>query len=565
MSSFPWQAHSIDSLRPIRVLIIGAGPSGITSAIRLLQGIPHVSLTIYDKNSDFGGTWFETRYPGVGADIPALSYQLTFEPNRGWSSMYPPGKEICEYWQGVARKYGLYEDSRLGHRVTRLEWDEERGKWRLWAETDSGEEILDEGEWTFCCLGQYNNWKWPDIPDRDKYQGELMHSAKFNTSYSLSGKRIALIGSGSSAVQMLPQIQPLASHIDIYIRNQMWLSPPFGADYILSRNPELAATNFVLPPALRNRFMQDDEFYWDWRKGMEKCMNSLHEVTLLDSPLQAMFRSFLTQDMKDKLAKKPEIYQHLLPSFPVCSRRVTPGNAFLEALVQDNVSFHPEEIAHFTPEGLTTATGEQHSYDAIICATGYDGTFRPPFPVLGQGGLDLRTKLTDPPSSYLSLALDSFPNLLLFGGPNSEVGTSHNLIVIETVATYAAQCVRKAQFEQIKAMAPSAHAVSEFSKYVACYFSNGRTVYGEGGCRSGYRNGRAEGVSSALWPGSVLHLMRSLREPRWQDWEYRYSDQEDGMFAYLGDGWTEAEKVGGDVAYYLDEIDVPKKASAGGI
>jgi len=238
----------------------------------------------------------------------------------------------------------------------------------------------------------------------------------------------------------------------------------------------------------------------------------------------------------------------------------------MEALVQDNVSFHPEEIALFTHEGLTSATGEQHSYDAIICATGYDGTFRPPFPVLGQGGLDLRTKLTDPPASYLSFAFDSFPNLLLFGGPNSEVGTSHSLIVIETVATYAAQCVRKAQFEQIKAMAPSALAVSEFSKYRECYFSNGRTVYGEGGCRSGYRNGRAEGVSSALWPGSVLHLMRSLREPRWQDWEYRCWGQEegrDGMFGYLGDGWTEAEKVGGDVAYYLDEIDIPKASAAG--
>jgi hypothetical protein len=354
----------------------------------------------------------------------------------------------------------------------------------------------------------------------------------------------------------------------------MWISPPFGADYILSRNPELAASNFVLPDSLRKQFMEDDEFYWDWRKGMERAMNSLHGVTLVDNPLQKAFRDFLTQDMKEKLSTKPEIYDHLLPSFPVCCRRVTPGNGFLEALIQDNVTFRPEEITHFTSGGLQTVKSEQHSYDAIICATGYDGTFRPPFPLLGKNGIDLRTKLTpeNPPQTYLSLAIDSFPNLILFAGPNSEVGTSHSMIVFETLATYAVKCIQKAQFEQIKSMMPSSHAVQEFSKYVECYFSNGRTVYGENGCRSGYRNGRAEGVSSALWPGSVLHLMRTLKEPRWQDWEYEYrydrgvgddERQASGMFGYLGDGWTEAERLGGNVTAYLDEIDFPEASGVG--
>jgi hypothetical protein len=255
------------------------------------------------------------------------------------------------------------------------------------------------------------------------------------------------------------------------------------------------------------------------------------------------------------LAKRPDILSQLIPTFPAGCRRVTPGVGFLEALVENNVTFINQEINRFTESGIETADGKSHDYDAIICATGYDCSFRPRFHFIGSKGVDLRDSFKNTPDSYLSVAVEGFPNMMMIGGPNSEVGTSHSMIVFEKVSDYAVKVVQKAQFEHIKSMSPSPRAVKDFMTYLNTYFTNNRTVYGEK-CRTGYRNGKTDGPSTALWPGSVLHLIRTLKEPRWQDYEYEYLNQRN-TFGYLGDGWTEVEKTGGDVAYYLDEVDYP--------
>src|SRR5579862_975440 len=519
-STFQCEDHSIDALRPIRVIIIGAGPCGIISAIRLHQRIKNLSLQIYDKNDDFGGTWHQHRYPGVAADIPAISYQLTFEPNRAWTCMYPPGSEIGDYFKSVARKYRLYDFAQFCHRMREAKWDDEAGKWRITVEdVQSKTTREDEADFLFNCMGQFNHWKWPDISDRERYEGTIMHSAQWDETYDFHDRKIALIGSGSSAVQILPKLQSLVNHVDVYIRNQMWLSPRFGADYILQNHPELADRNFVLTDELSRRFLNEPGCYHAYRKGMEHQMNSLHGFTLVGHPVQTAFRDFMARDMEEKLSAKPEILSKLLPTFPAGCRRVTPDCGFLEALVQANVGFKDQEIKRFTSTGLETNDGAIYEYDAIVCATGYN-SFIPSFPFVGLGGIELAEKLKDPPRTYLSVAFEGFPNMLMVTGPNSEVGTSHSMIVFEKVVDYAVKCVAKVQFEHIKSIAPSTKAVFEFNSYLDTYFNNGRTVYGEK-CRSGYRSGRTQGVSTALW-GSVLHLIRTLQEPRWQDFDYQY-------------------------------------------
>jgi len=555
MPSFDFENRSIDDVRPIRVLIIGAGPCGIISAIRLRQRIKNLSIQIFEKNDEFGGTWHQHRYPGVGCDIPALSYQLTFDPNREWTSMYPCGKEIGDYWKRVAKKYRLYDIAKFCHEVIHAQWDDKTGKWKMMVkDLVTGTSFDDEADFVFNCIGQFNNWKWPDIPNRQEYKGMIMHSAAWNETFDFGEKKVALIGSGSSAVQILPKLQSIVGHLDAYIRNQMWLSPRFGADYTLQNHPELGERNFVLTDDLRKRFSSDSEYYDRYRKGMETGMNSLHGFTLLDHPLQAAFREFMTKDMKEKLANYPHLFSKLLPTFPAGCRRVTPDVGFLEALVRDNVTYIDQNIRRFTPTGLETFDGTIHDYDAIVCATGYN-SFVPSFPFVGRDLADLREKFKNTPTTYLSVAVENFPNMFLITGPNSEVGTGHSMIVFEKVADYAVKCVAKAQFEQIKAMCPSHQAVVHWTNHLSSYFSDHRTVYGEP-CRSAYRDGKTKGSNTALWPGSVLHLIRALQEPRWQDFEYQYLNE--NLFAYLGDGWTDLEKkAGGDTAYYLDEIDVP--------
>jgi cation diffusion facilitator CzcD-associated flavoprotein CzcO len=558
--SFQCEDHSIDEPRPIRVVIIGAGPCGLVCAIRLKQRIKNVSICVYDQNADVGGTWYENRYPGVGCDIPTMSYQLTFEPNREWSSIYPSGAEIGVYWKHVAKKYQIYEHVQLCHRVCETEWDDCAGKWVVKVEDlASGTVTDDQCDILLSCMGAFNNWRWPDIPGRESYKGEIMHSAAWNEKFDFKGKKVALIGSGSSAVQILPNLQPIVGQLDDYVRNQMWLSPRFGADYALERNPELADTNFVLTEEMRRRFKDDDKYYWTYRKEMERRMNSLHGFTLVNHPLQNVFREYMAKEMTEKLSTRPDILAHILPTFPPGCRRVTPDAGYMEALMKDNVSFINTEIAQFTHDGIKTVDGKNHQYDAIVCATGFDCSFRPRFPFIGRNGVDLRDKFNEKADSYFSLAVDGFPNMMIMAGPNSEVGTSHSMIVFEKLGDYVVKIVEKIQFERIKSMQPSTRAVGDFAKFLDTYFDDKRTVYGQK-CRSAYRNGKEDGRNVALWPGSVLHLIRTLQHPRWQDYDYEYLNEEN-IFGYLGDGWTEIEKSeDGDRAYYLDEIDFPSSA-----
>jgi len=552
-SPFQIEEHSVDELRPMRAIIIGAGISGMICAIRFPQRIENLTFQVYEKNADVGGTWFENRYPGVACDIPAHSYQLTFEPNKEWSKFYAPGPEIERYWQGVAKKYDLYKHIKLNHKVIEARWDDEDGKWKVIVEnTETGEKIHDEGDFLVSCSGFLNNWKWPDIPDREKFKGYLAHTASWKDGYDFKGKRVALIGSGSSAIQVLPTLQPIVGHIDNYVRGTTWIALPFAGDYAVKRNPH--GHNFEFDEEMIERFKTDPEFHWRYRKDLEIELNAAHGVTQLHHPMQKGARELFTEHMKAKLAKKPEIAEKMIPQFAVACKRLTPGPGYLEALVEDNVGFVHEGIKRFTEDGLETLDGKVRHYDAIICATGFDTSFKPRFPLIGLDGVDLRDKNKDEPDNYISLGYDGFPNYFMLGGPNTGVGSGSLTVIFEKVCEYTIKAIKKAQRERIKSMAPSAAAVKDFMDYLDSYFT--RTVFGQK-CKSWYKNGKEEGRVVGLWPGSCLHAVRTFENPRWEDYDYVYLNEQKNRFAWLGDGWTQVEKYGGDTAFYMEDIDYP--------
>jgi cation diffusion facilitator CzcD-associated flavoprotein CzcO len=550
---FQIEEHSIDEVRPVRVLVIGAGISGLICAIRLPQRIENLTFTVYEKNADVGGTWFENRYPGCACDIPSHSYQLTFEPNKKWSKFYAPAREIEAYWQGVAKKYDLYRHIQLNTKLVEAKWDDEAGKWKIVVQnTVTGERTTDEGDFLITCVGFLNNWKWPDIPDLEKFKGYVAHTAAWKDGYDFAGKKVALIGSGSSAIQVLPTLQPTVAQIDNYVRGKTWIGLPFAGDFAIKHNPN--GQNFEFTPEVLERFQNDPEYHWRYRKELEVELNAVHGVTQANHEMQKGARVLFDQHMRDKLAKKPEIAEKMIPAFPVACKRLTPGPGYLEALVEDNVEFVHDSIKRFTEAGIETVDGKHREYDAIICATGFDTSFRPRFPLIGLDNVDLREKYKDEPDTYMSLGIEGFPNLFMLGGPNSGVGSGSLTVIFEKVADYTIKAIKKTQLERIKWMVPSAGAVRDFMQYVDAYFV--RTVFGQK-CKSWYKNGKEEGRVVGLWPGSCLHAVRTLENPRWEDYEYVYLDERPNRFGYLGDGWTEAERNGGDTAFYMEEIDYP--------
>ncbi|KZT07847.1 FAD/NAD-binding domain-containing protein [Laetiporus sulphureus 93-53] len=582
-SNFKLGDFSIDEYRPIKVVAIGAGFSGIIAGIRFPQRIPNVELTIYDKNAGVGGTWYSNKYPGLACDIPAHCYQLTFEPKTDWSSFYAPGPEIRAYLESVVEKYKLMRYIKLQHRVVHARYDEPTGKWHLRirrpvpssssnpnneGNADVGyEEFADTADILFTGLGSLSRWKWPEIDGLRTFKGQLFHTADFDVGkrtwqeaveeWQWKDKTVGVIGVGSSAIQIVPALQPRVRKIYNFVRGKTWISTPFASAKLaelMKRDPD--AENYTFSEADKEAF-EDPGYYKQFRHELESDLNSAHASTLRGSVQQQAGRDAFTVHMRKKLAKKPWIMDHLLPDFGVACRRLTSGPGYLEALCADNVDFVPKDISRITSKGIETNDGQHTDVDIIICATGYDYSFQFDFPLIGRGGVSIQEKWTPHPSTYLAVCTDGFPNWFMALGPNSALGSGSLLVLIERQVEYAIAAAKKMQRERLKSIEAKADAVKDFDKYLEHYFP--KTVYSEK-CRSWYKMGKEEGRNVALWPGSCLHAVRAYEHPRWEDFDYELADGVRNRMYWLGDGQTYNEKtMSGDRAWYLndEEVDIP--------
>lgn len=259
--------------------------------------------------------------------------------------------------------------------------------------------------------------------------------------------------------------------------------------------------------------------------------------------------------MKERLSKKPEILETLLPGFSVGCRRLTPGPGYLEALVEDNVDFISTPIRKCLPIGVELTDGTTVQLDTLICATGFQASAPPPFDVVGRRGKTIAQKFTPFPQTYLSMATDGFPNYFMMLGPNSAIGTGSLTMMIENEGDYIIKCIRKMQKEDIRSMEVKPRMVENFSQIIDAYFK--RTVYLDE-CNSWYRSKAGSGNRiTGLWPGSTLHAIETFRSPRWEDFDYVYEGEQVGLtvnrLAWLGNGWSSAQidEKSGDLAYYL--------------
>ncbi|CAG7964501.1 unnamed protein product [Penicillium olsonii] len=539
---FELEEHPVDQVRPIKVGVIGAGLTGITAGVMLPAKLPGLDLRIYEKNADVGGTWFENTYPGVRCDIPAHVYQSGISPNTQWTEEFAQGAEIRDYWQGVAKKHNVYQYLRAGQKVQKAEWRPEKGKWKVTIEHVDGSKIYEEElDVIINAIGHFNEWKLPDYEGIKDYKGTLFHSSNWDHNLDLKGKRVALIGNGASGLQVLPSIQPLASHVDHYARNPTWIADSFSSGNVGVRRLEPN----VIPEEQRESF-KDPEVYLKYRREIERGYFERFGAIFKDTPENQALREKWTNLMLNRIKDKPELGEKILPDFPPNCRRPTPGPGYLEALSQDNVDYIQTRIKRFTETGIVTEDGIERQADITICSTGANVDHAPPFSIIANG-IDLKTAWKRDghfgfPYSYLGFATPGFPNLLWLGGPyaSGHSGTVPNSV--ENVVTYIAKVLRKIRSQGIKSIEPAKQAADDFVAYCDQFYP--RTVW-SANCSSWYNGGQPGARIHGLFPGSAAHANYIRRDPRWEDWEYTYVNPSGNRFAYFGNGWTTRELTPG--------------------
>ncbi|RFU28612.1 hypothetical protein B7463_g7716, partial [Scytalidium lignicola] len=541
----------IHKRQKMRLVCIGAGISGIAAAYKYQQ-LQDVEFVIYEKNNDVGGTWLENRYPGCSCDIPAHAYTYSWEGNPNWSQFYAGAEEIHTYFKGCAIKWNCMQYIKLSHRVVEAKWSEETSLWHLKIQNDKdGSVFEDRCNVLLSATGFLNNWKWPDIPGLNKFKGKLLHSASWDQEYDFADKAIAVIGAGSSAIQIVPSLQPLVKKMFNFIRSPTWITPEFGQSLAThGRDTKFTAEEI-------ERFNTDKNYFLEYRKKLQNDNSSIFTMHFKGSKLQRGAVENFTKLMRKRLNENEELCERLIPKFEVGCRRLTPGNGFLEALVQPNTTVVFSDIESITENGIMVKDGTHYDLDAIVCATGFDCSYRPAFPVIGRDGRQLSDFWKDEPIHYLSVAVPHFPNYFITGGPNSPIANGSLISGLETEIDYAYACVRKLQIENGASMSVTEEAARDFmehkSKAMEKYVWSGK-------CKSWYKNGRIDGPVVGPWCGSSLHFNEALKDPRFEDYTFEYRQR--NRFHYLGFGSTQAELRGDDQATYLSEPGATGPASS---
>ncbi len=412
------------------VVIVGGGFSGIGAAVDLKRA-GFEDFQILDSGERFGGTWQWNTYPGVAVDIPSFSYQFSFEKRGDWSRVYAPGEELRQYADGVAAKYGLHGRSRFGTRVDAATFDDGSDTWTL--TTDSGDEIT--ARHVVDATGALTHPKKPDIPGIEDFAGETQHTARWDHSKDVKGKRVGIIGTGASAVQLIPAIVDDAAHLTVFQRTPIWCLPKYdgpiagAARTALMRIPGAKAVARAASQTLVELTFPLAAHYHD-RLPVAKLA-------------ERQARNLLETEVHD-----PEIRDKLTPRYPLGCKRPSFHNEYLATFNRDDVYLETTSIDRVDASGVVMADGTRHDLDVLVLATGFkvfEQGNMPPYPVTGAGGADLETFWSENRhQAYEGVSVPRFPNYFLMFGPYGYNGSSY-FNLVETQARHITRCLRHAR------------------------------------------------------------------------------------------------------------------------
>ncbi|OAL38894.1 hypothetical protein AYO20_01645 [Fonsecaea nubica] len=531
--------------RKLRIVCIGAGFSGLTLAHKIQHELKLedvIDLQIYEKNADVGGTWYENTYPGAACDIPAHAYTFLFEPNPDWTQFYPAQPEIHAYIKATVAKYNLDKYVTLKSRILETIWDDEVGQWKIKVDAN-GAIQEDTADILINGTGFLNKWKWPAIPGLHDFKGKLVHSANWDKDYSWEGKKVAVIGNGSSGIQIVPAMQPKVSKLVTYIRNPSWISINFCADKTID------GRNFTYTEEQRKAFRENPESHFTLRKELEASVNGFFFGMKTGHPFQQGLEAACKAQMSAILKDHPEMADKLIPSFHPGCRRLTPGDGYLEALQQPNASINWGPITRITAKGIETAEGEEE-FDMIVCATGFDTSFIPSWKLVGLNGATLDERWKTDPEAFFAVQVDTMPNYYMFNGPNCPISHGSVLTEISWTCDYILRWAEKIATQDIKSITPKAEAVADFNTYSQEFL---KSMVWADNCRSWYKNGKESGTVTGTYAGTILHFKDCLESLGGEHFDVVWRSK--NRFRWLGNGQSKWDKDGmGDLAYYMKRL-----------
>ena len=476
------QSDSID------VAIIGSGFAGLCMVIKLKEA-GFTDFFIAEQAQTLGGTWRDNHYPGCACDVQSHVYSFSFAPNPNWTRQFAPQAEIRAYLEHCAARFGLTPYLRFGMGLTRAVFDEPQQRWQL--SFSDGRQV--SARVLVSGMGGLSRPALPAIPGLDSFKGKRFLSQQWDHDYALKGKRVAVIGTGASAIQFVPQIAPQVAHLDLFQRTPPWIMP----------KPDRAVSPFErwlfkhLPFTQR---LVRSAFYW--------ALEGRVVGFALHPRLMKMVQKIALRHLRKQVAR-PSLRKTLTPDYTIGCKRVLISNDYYPALSRSNVEVVTDRVLRIEADGVITADGIKHPADCLIFGTGFQAS--DPLPrdcIIGRAGIDLMDAWGDGAHAYKGTTVPGYPNLFLIVGPNTGLGHNSMILMIEAQVSYILDALRQMQRQRIATLEVKPAVEQAYNRQLQDKLK--RTIWNTGGCQSWYLDPRT-GKNTTLWPGSTWRFKQITR------------------------------------------------------
>lgn len=470
----------------LSIAIIGTGFGGLGAAIQL-QRNGFENFTIFEKSNSVGGTWRENAYPGSACDVPSHLYSFSFEPKHDWPRKYTPQPQILSYLEDCAKKNNLLPRIKFGKEIKSAEWDEQKNNWKI--HTTQGEVF--ESNFLISAVGQLNRPAFPKLKGIDSFKGKLFHSASWDSSYDFTGKNVAVIGTGASAIQFIPQIVNTGAKVTVFQRTAAWVVSKPDREY-------WAIEKFLFKYLPGYRLLHRFQIYiWNEIRLMAFQKNN---------PANRIVKWMATSHLR-KFIKDPKLRETLTPDYPVGCKRILLSNDYYEALAKPNVRVVSEPIEEVTSTGIKTKDGNSQNFDAIVFGTGFKATeFLSPMEIKGLNRTGLNEVWKNGAEAYLGVAVSGFPNFFMLYGPNTNLGHNSIVYMIESQLRFIISALKQLTQKGLNSITPKVGTMEQYNKNLNVKF--GKFVW-DTGCTNWYTN--EAGKNTNNWPGHTYEYGRKTK------------------------------------------------------